>query len=71
ELERCTSTDPVVTPDTPDRRVAEILASYDMVAVGVCDEAGHLLGAVTIDDVLDRMLGVGWRARHRRVESAS
>ena len=71
ELERCTSADPVVTPDTPDRRVAEILASYDMVAVGVCDEAGHLLGAVTIDDVLDRMLGVGWRARHRRVESAS
>jgi len=71
ELERCVSLDPVVAPGTPDRHVAEILASYDMVAVAVCDEGGHLLGAVTIDDVLDRLLGTGWRQRHRHAESAS
>jgi hypothetical protein len=40
-----------------------LLASYDMLAVAVCDEAGHLLGGVTVDDVLDRQLGVGWRQR--------
>ena len=33
----------------------------------VCDPTGRLLGAVTVDDVLDRQLGVGWRQRHRGV----
>jgi Mg/Co/Ni transporter MgtE len=65
ELERCVSADPVVKPDTTDRKVAELLASYDMVAIAVCDDAGRLLGAVTVDDVLDRILGAGWRLRHR------
>ena len=68
ELERCVSADPVVKPDTDDRRVAELLASYDMVAIAVCDDAGRLLGAVTVDDVLDRILGAGWRLRHRATE---
>jgi CBS domain-containing protein len=68
ELERCVSADPVVSPDTDDGRVAELLASYDMVAMAVCDEAGRLLGAVTVDDVLDRILGAGWRLRHRAEE---
>jgi predicted transcriptional regulator len=63
ELRHCVSDDPVVSPDVTDRAVAELLASYDMLAVAVCDEAGHLLGAVTVDDVLDRLLGVGWRQR--------
>ena len=30
----------------------------------VVDEAERLLGAVTGDDVIDRMLGVGWRTHH-------
>jgi Mg/Co/Ni transporter MgtE len=34
--------------------------------VGVCDEAGHLLGAITVDDVLDRMLPADWRQRRRQ-----
>ena len=34
-----------------------------MLAVAVCDQAGRLLGAVTVDDVLDRQLGTGWRDR--------
>jgi hypothetical protein len=41
------------------------LASYNMLAVGVTDEAGHLLGAITVDDVLDRTLPTGWRQRRR------
>ena len=64
ELRHCVSNDPVRHARTRrDRAVAELLASYDMLAVAVCDEAGHLLGAVTVDDVLDRLLGVGWRQR--------
>jgi CBS domain-containing protein len=45
--------------------VAERLASYNMLAVGVCDEVGRLLGAITVDDVLDRTLPTGWRQRRR------
>jgi Mg/Co/Ni transporter MgtE len=56
---------PIVSPDASDREVAEQLASYDLLAVPVCDEAGRLLGAVTVDDVIDRMLGEGWRDRPR------
>jgi CBS domain-containing protein len=56
---------PIVSPDTSDRDVAEQLASYDLLAVAVCDAAGRLLGAVTVDDVVDRMLGTEWRKRHR------
>lgn len=56
---------PIVSPDTSDREVAEQLASYDLLAVAVCDTAGRLLGAVTVDDVIDRMLGSEWRKRHR------
>jgi CBS domain-containing protein len=63
ELRHIVSDDPTVTPDATDRDVAELLASYDMLAVAVCDDAGRLLGAVTVDDVLDRQLGSGWRSR--------
>ena len=67
ELRGCVNEDPVVAPDATDIAVAELLASYDMLAVAVCDRAGSLLGAVTVDDVLDRQLGVGWRQRHQGV----
>ena len=63
ELRHCVSEDPVVAPESTDAAVAEVLASYDMLAVAVCDPAGRLLGAVTVDDVLDRQLGTGWRQR--------
>ncbi len=56
---------PTISPDTSDRDVAEQLASYDLLALAVCDGAGRLLGAVTVDDVIDRMLGTEWRKRHR------
>jgi CBS domain-containing protein len=42
-------------------RVAERLAAYRVVALPVIDSAGRLVGAVTIDDVLDRLLPRGWR----------
>ncbi len=34
-----------------------------MLAVGVCDANGRLLGAVTVDDVLDNALPADWRRK--------
>jgi CBS domain-containing protein len=44
-----------------DREVAAKLAAYDVVSLAVIDEVGRLVGAVTIDDVLDRVLPSNWR----------
>ena len=61
-LARCIDEEPeALSPDAEDRVAAERLAAYDVVAVPVVDAAGRLVGAVTVDDVLDRVLPVGWR----------
>ena len=65
ELGRCYEAEPTISPDLPEREVAERLASYNLLSVGVCDDAGRLLGAITVDDVLDRTLPTGWRQRRR------
>jgi Mg/Co/Ni transporter MgtE len=51
-----------VRPDMPERELAARLAAYNLIGVAVCDSDGRLLGAVTVDDVLDRLLPVDWRA---------
>jgi CBS domain-containing protein/sporulation protein YlmC with PRC-barrel domain len=50
-----------VRPELPERELAARLAAYNFIGVAVCDSAGRLVGAVTVDDVLDRLLPVGWR----------
>ena len=44
-----------------DREVAAQLAAYDVVSLAVIDDTGRLVGAITIDDVLDRVLPANWR----------
>jgi Mg/Co/Ni transporter MgtE len=43
--------------------VAAHLATYNLVAAPVIDDNGRLIGAVTVDDLLDHMLPANWRDR--------
>jgi CBS domain-containing protein/sporulation protein YlmC with PRC-barrel domain len=57
----CVQSSFFVRPDLPERELAARLAAYNLVSVAVCDDDGRLLGAVTVDDMLDHVLPAGWR----------
>ncbi len=63
EVGQCIEASVFVRPDLPERELAVRLAAYNLVSVAVCDEEGRLLGAVTVDDVLDRVLPADWRRK--------
>jgi len=44
-----------VTPDTDAEEVVKLIKKYDLVVLPVVNDAGRLLGRITIDDVVDYM----------------
>jgi len=56
-----------LSPSAPLDQVTRMLATYDLIAIPVVDDAGLLVGAVTVDDVLDHLLPDDWREDRREV----
>ena len=56
-----------ISPETPLNDVVKHLANYNLIAAPVVDEHERLLGAVTVDDVLDHLLPANWRSTDREV----
>ena len=54
------SCSPIVADPMMDREdVARLIAKYNLLAVPVVTEAGHVLGIVTVDDIIDAMIEEG------------
>ena len=58
---QCIEESGFVRPELSEKEVARRMAAYNLIGVAVCDEDGRLLGAITVDDVIDRILPTGWR----------
>ena len=52
-----------VRPDADLEEVSRLMTDYDLTVVPVVDEDQHMLGVVTVDDVLELVLPKGWRRR--------
>ncbi|MET0701778.1 MAG: CBS domain-containing protein [Mycobacterium sp.] len=59
---------PNLTPETSLGALTRYFAAYNLVCGPVIDDEGHLLGAVTVDDVLDHLLPHDWRQREDEPE---
>ncbi len=60
-----------LTPETPLAAVTRYLAAYNLVCGPVVDDQNHLLGAVTVDDLLDHLLPHDWRVDAQELDAAS
>lgn len=56
-----------VTPDVDETEVVEIISKYNLFALPVIDSEGRLLGIVSIDDAIDRVLPPAAKRKRRRV----
>ena len=42
-----------VSPNADREEVARVISNYDLVVVPVVSESGHVMGVITVDDVID------------------
>jgi magnesium transporter len=56
-----------VTPETDEMEVAGIISKYNLLAIPVIDTEGFILGIVTIDDIIDRILPPAAKRKRRKV----
>ncbi len=54
-----------VLPQTDREEVARLISDYDLLAIPVVDEKGHMLGIVTVDDVIDAMVEASTEDAHK------
>ena len=59
-----------LTPETPLGAVTRYFAAYNLVCGPVVDDQKHLLGAVTVDDLLDHLLPHDWRVDAQELDAA-
>jgi Mg/Co/Ni transporter MgtE len=57
------SAENALSPEASLNEVVKHLAKYNLISLPVVDEHDRLLGAVTVDDVLDHLLPENWRNR--------
>ena len=59
-----------LAPETPLAAVTRYFAAYNLVCGPVVDDQNHLLGAVTVDDLLDHLLPHDWRLDAQDLDTA-
>jgi Mg/Co/Ni transporter MgtE len=59
-----------LAPETPLASVTRYFAAYNLVCGPVVDDQNHLLGAVTVDDLLDHLLPHDWRVDMQPLDAA-
>ena len=60
-----------LNPQASLNEVSSYLASYNLLSLPVIDVNERLLGAVTVDDVLDHLLPENWRHDHRDISKTA
>ncbi|HEX6869761.1 MAG TPA: CBS domain-containing protein [Micromonosporaceae bacterium] len=58
-------------PSTPLVEITRRMATYNLVGIAVVDHLDRLVGAVTVDDVLDHLLPRDWRDRDHPFSGAA
>ncbi|MDE2408131.1 MAG: magnesium transporter [Xanthomonadaceae bacterium] len=65
-LSQAQRTEPVwVAAHTDQEEVARLIRRHDLLAIPVLDEARHVLGVVTVDDVLDALISESTEDAHK------
>jgi len=54
-------------PDDSANEAAHQIAEYNLLALPVVDDAGDILGIITVDDAMEVLLPKDWRQRLPRV----